>query len=65
MIHKHCPIHGCEERIPWHFLMCGDHWRQVPRDLRDDVWRAYRGGSGVHNDDYRAARDAAVAAVSP
>jgi hypothetical protein len=47
-------------------LMCGRHWRLVPRALQQDVWRSYR--PGQENDKqpsrtYLAAADAAIAAV--
>ena len=41
--HK-CRIEACTEQIPRSQLMCGPHWSEVPKPLRDEVnaaWRAY------------------------
>lgn len=37
-----CPGPGCERRVPADQLACRDHWFQVPKPLRDEVWSAWR-----------------------
>lgn len=65
MADKRCPIEDCPKTIQWHYLMCGRHWRQVPGELRREVWRTYDNGAGVGTPEYRQARDAAIEAVTP
>lgn len=41
--HK-CRVEACPEEIPRHQLMCGAHWAEVPKPLRDEInraWKAY------------------------
>lgn len=38
-----CPFPGCTQRVPRHLWGCKAHWYRVPHDLRDRLWRAYRG----------------------
>jgi hypothetical protein len=59
---RECPIDGCTERHARTKLMCRDHWYMVPKELRDAVWKAYR-GAGVFSEEYAEARDAAIAAA--
>jgi hypothetical protein len=40
-----CPIPTCRVVVPNHLLMCGTHWRMVPRTLQDIVYRHYRSRS--------------------
>lgn len=37
-----CRWPGCKRRRSRHFLMCSEHWRSLPKDLRHAVWDAYR-----------------------
>lgn len=37
-----CPYPECRERIPLRLFACRDHWYALPREIRDDVWSAYR-----------------------
>jgi hypothetical protein len=37
-----CPGLGCERRVPADQVACRDHWFQVPKPLRDEVWSAWR-----------------------
>lgn len=39
-----CPARGCPREVADRFLMCGDHWRMVPRHLQQAVYTAYRCG---------------------
>jgi hypothetical protein len=48
--HK-CPAPDCTKRVPFDQLACLAHWFAIPKPLRDEVWRAYRGpgpGSVAH-----------------
>lgn len=42
---KSCPIEGCSRSLPPGLLMCGFHWRQVPRDLRAELALAEPGSA--------------------
>lgn len=62
-----CPT-GCGRAVRNGQLMCGTCWREVPKHLQRDVnrtWREWRkdfgGAEAMHR--YRAARDAALAAI--
>ncbi len=39
---KLCPIAGCGRSRRAVEVMCRLHWLQVPKTLRDEVWRLYR-----------------------
>jgi hypothetical protein len=46
-----CPAPGCDAQVPRSQLACRRHWFAIPKPLRDEVWRAYRGpgpGSAEH-----------------
>lgn len=64
-----CAAVGCQHLVQPGFLMCMDHWRQVPRKVQAGVWTAYRevrrlGGDRVAiHQRYQAARQAAIDAV--
>lgn len=60
---KTCPIEGCETEHSRDLLMCARHWWDVPKPLRDEVWRAIR-ATGPFSDEYMVARDAAIESVS-
>lgn len=45
-------------------MMCRQHWFQVPKPIRDEVWRAFK-EEGVLSDAYLDAYEAAVASVTP
>lgn len=62
-----CHARGCSARVPPELLMCGRHWRMVPRDLQRAVWRHYRKGQCDDKEVTRAwlaAADAAIEAVA-
>lgn len=40
----HCHAHGCKAHCPPEHLMCWHHWRMVPKDMQNAVWKAYRPG---------------------
>jgi hypothetical protein len=67
-----CAIDDCHVLLSLEMLMCPQHWRKVPAELKTDVWRTYRAWQrAVHLDDLlsalgalRKAQAAAVAAVT-
>lgn len=56
-----CRIKGCENEHPRTFFSCGDHWRQLPSDLRRAIWRTYKGGDGILDAEYLQACENAEA----
>jgi len=45
---KHtCHAAGCETEVPPRMLMCGKHWRMVPRAIQLRVWQHYRSGQEI------------------
>ena len=66
-IMKHeCHATGCKNHIPPAMLMCRAHWFMVPKNIRDEVWGAYRPGQEVTkdpNEKYMTAYKRAVVAV--
>ncbi len=63
LLHK-CPADECQEQVRSDRLMCPVHWRDVPKPLRDAVWRAWDRGAGAGSPGHRAAILAAIAAVN-
>lgn len=67
-----CPIPGCTATPRAGELLCGPHWRQVPSELKGEIWTAWRALRYGRDQRiraealprYRAARSAAIAAVS-
>lgn len=39
-----CHATGCDVAVPPEMFMCKKHWYQLPKILRDDIWRYYRPG---------------------
>jgi hypothetical protein len=37
-----CHAHACNVRVPPNRFMCGPHWSELPKPLRDAIWREYR-----------------------
>lgn len=37
-----CAVASCNERVRPGQLMCRAHWFELPKALRDDVWRTWR-----------------------
>jgi hypothetical protein len=62
MTHQ-CPIRICPRVLPDRLLMCGLHWRLVPKELQDAVYGAYAGGRGLGSMSLYLAQDAAIRAV--
>lgn len=63
----HCHARGCKTKVPPEMLMCGKHWRAVPRALQLEVWKHYRKGQCDDMEvttEYLNAADAAIRAVA-
>jgi hypothetical protein len=58
-----CPVPGCDDHISQARLMCRRDWYQVPRRLRDRVWRTWRSGRQAHSHDHQDAVLKAIAAA--
>jgi hypothetical protein len=44
-----CPVPGCGDPIDQTRLMCRRDWYQVPKPLRDQVWRTWRSGQEANS----------------
>lgn len=68
-----CPVPNCGNTVHEGHLLCFSHWRAVPFKLQMAVQRAWRNFQQASKPNmklaclraYRAARDAAIASVSP
>lgn len=61
-----CHAYGCKKEVPPRMLMCLKHWRMVPKDAQNDIWRYYVPGQEVRKDptnDYLKAQQRAVVMV--
>lgn len=36
-----CNTPGCGKQIPTRFMLCGQHWFQVPAEIREAAWDAW------------------------
>jgi len=43
-----CHWPGCERQVPPAMWGCKEHWRKLPKALRDAVWKAYRPGQEIN-----------------
>lgn len=63
-----CHAVDCEVRCKPEYLMCGRHWRMVPRRLQAAVWDAYVPGQcdldPRPSPEWHDAADRAIAAVA-
>lgn len=67
-----CPIPGCTASAQPGELLCTPHWRQVPEDLKKQVWRTWSWFVHARTvqkrtaalGPYREARKAAIDAVT-
>jgi len=41
-----CPISGCKGTKASYQLVCVNHWYEVPKRTRDQIWRLYRTEKG-------------------
>jgi Zn ribbon nucleic-acid-binding protein len=64
----HCHARGCGTKVKPELLMCGPHWRLVPKTIRDRVWATYREGQcdghPMPSEEWHRAADAAIRAVA-
>lgn len=61
---RECPITRCPRTVRPGHLMCGVHWRQVPREIQTLVWSSWRSWNRTHSDDaWEAYTDARLAAL--
>ena len=42
-----CPGPHCDRQVDYRMLACRTHWYQVPKPLRDAVWRTWADGRGA------------------
>lgn len=59
-----CPARTCPREVPDHLLMCGIHWRLVPRPYARAVNAAYAGGEGLGSTALLRAQQAAIRQVN-
>lgn len=43
----HCHWPGCTKQVPPAKWGCLKHWRMLPKQLRDLIWRAYQPGQEI------------------
>src|ERR1700691_4754346 len=58
-----CAVPGCGDQIDPTRLMCRRDWYQVPKRLRDKVWRTWRSGREANGRAYQQAVRQAIAAA--
>ena len=58
-VERPCPIDDCDRLPADDHLMCRRHWFMVPKELRDEVWAAWRLRCDASDrpEQYAAARD--------
>ena len=62
-----CHAPGCDRNIAPKYLMCPEHWGQVPKAIQADVWKHYRSGQEVDKQpsaEWMAAANAAIASLT-
>jgi protein gp37 len=59
-----CHARRCEVPVPPKLLMCGKHWRMVPRPLQAAVWKHYRTGQEADKSPSPEYLKAALAAIN-
>jgi hypothetical protein len=65
---KHyCHAKECFTEVPPRMFMCRDHWKMVPKALRDEIWANYQPGQEITKEpsmDYIVVASRAIAAVA-
>jgi hypothetical protein len=56
-----CAVPGCGDQIDPTRLMCRRDWYQVPKRLRDQVWRTWRSGQEANSREHQQAVLQAIA----
>jgi hypothetical protein len=59
-----CPKNGCTKNVPVEMLACSSHWYEVPKPIRQAVWRAWDNGLGAGSPAHRRAVAAAIRAMN-
>jgi hypothetical protein len=57
----YCPKSGCTKLVPRARFACATHWFQLPKDVRDGIWKAYY-DHGLGSDELMAAHNRAYSA---
>ncbi len=64
-VRHQCAASGCNVSLDPARLMCGSHWRLLPRGLQDKIYRAYRhrmrGEAGAEEEHLALCREAMAA----
>lgn len=50
-----CPIDPCQRTVRPGHLMCVLHWREVPREIQNEVWRTWGAWTRSHDTEAWAA----------
>lgn len=58
-----CHAQGCRTPVPPSLFMCPKHWKRLPKEHRDAIWRTYQRGQEITKTPSAAYLDAAKAAV--
>jgi hypothetical protein len=58
-----CHAIGCGTAVPPRMFMCARHWRTLPKEHKDAIWREYVPGQERRKDPTDAYREASMAAV--
>lgn len=58
-----CPVSGCKTQVRRSYLMCGYHWRLVPRDAARRLYSAWNDGAGYGTSAHVSAMDECVRLV--
>lgn len=59
----HCHAKKCKVPVKPELLMCYKHWKMVPKDIQNRVWKYYRPGQCDDKDPSKEWLDAADAAI--
>jgi len=54
-----CHWPGCDRQVPPAMWGCKQHWYELPKDLRDRIWRTFRPGQEVNGSPSREYLEAA------
>lgn len=57
----HCPVPECERNVGSAYLMCRSDWWRVSKPTQSLVYDTFAGGAGLLTDEYKEARDQAIA----
>ena len=66
ILKHYCHAEGCKILVPPKMLMCRPHWFQVPKHIRNAIWREYRPGQEIDkkpSEDYLEIMKAAIESI--